>query len=295
MKKLNKLLFSMLLVLVLILPSVQVHANTEYSVKVGSKLKLKSSMKKVKWGSSDTATATVTKKGVVKGISEGTCIIAAVGSGKTELFTVIVKNEEQAAKDDDILINTGLDAVKRMKEYTASDIYRKFVLSSETWMETMVEIIEKEDVTEPKAIYEVETDYQLFLSYLAGESSMSETIEDISNAPDSVKAKLEKSVFNSMPSMINAKQGSQALAFTSTFSESGNILYETFTGRRSFIYIFESGYPAWVTFMSGDDGIVSYTAQWLYMKDDKDISSDEEIIKSLYLMKMPFVTVNRVK
>lgn len=63
--------------------------------------------------------------------------------------------------------------------------------------------VKTEDVNEPKAIYEVETDYQLLLAYMTGESSMPETIEEIKNAPDSVKAKMEKSVYSGIPTIIN--------------------------------------------------------------------------------------------
>lgn len=295
MKKLLKLMLSMLLVLIIVLPSVQTHAGTEYSVKVGSKIRLKSSVGKAKWGSEDTAVATVTKKGVVKGISEGTCFIVALGSEKTELFKVTVIKGKQTDKTDDKLVNTGLDAIKRMKECTTSEIYRKMLFSSDSWMEKMVGTVKAEDVTEPKAIYEVKTDYQILLAYMTGESSMPETIEEINNAPDSVKAKMEKSVFSSIPTMINSRQGSEVIAFVSAFSESGNMLYEAFDGRRSFIYIFENGYPVWVSFMSGDDGIVSYTAQWIYVKDDAGLSSEEEVIKSLHLAEIPYISINRLK
>ena len=295
MKKFTKMLVSVLLIMIIILPSAQTHAATEYSLKVGGKIRLKSSVGKVKWGSEDTAIATVTKKGVVKGIAEGSCYIAAVGSEKTELFKVTVKKGKKTAKEEDKLVNTGLDAIKRMKECTMSEIYRKMMFGTQAWMETTIETVKTEDVTEPKTIYEVETDYQLLLAYMTGESSMPETIEVIKNEPDSVKAKLEKSVFSSIPTMINSRQGSEVIAFVSTFSESGNILYETFNGKRSLIYVFENGYPAWATFISGDDGIVSYNVQWLFVKDDTDMTSKEGVIKALNLTEMPYIAVNKLK
>ncbi len=295
MKKFIKVLLSVFLVMIIMLPSVQTHAATEYSVKVGSKIRLRSSVGKAKWGSEDTEIATVNKKGVVRGISEGSCYIVAVGSEKTELFKVTVKKGKQTAKEDDKLVNTGLDAIKRMKECTMSEIYRKMTFGTQAWMENMIETVKTENVTEPKAIYEVETDYQLLLAYIIGESSMPETIESIKNSPDSVKAKIEKSVISNIPTMINSIQGSEVIAFVSTFSESGNILYETFGERESLIYVFENGYPAWATFISGDDGIVSYTVQWLFVKADTDLSSEEGVIKALNLAEIPYIAVNKLK
>ena len=61
-----------------------------YSVKVGKKITLTSSLKNAVWGSDDISIAKVTSKGVVKGKSAGTCTIVATADGKSELFTVKV-------------------------------------------------------------------------------------------------------------------------------------------------------------------------------------------------------------
>lgn len=61
-----------------------------YSVKVGKKITLTSSLKNAVWGSADVSIAKVTSKGVVKGKSAGTCTIVATADGKSELFTVKV-------------------------------------------------------------------------------------------------------------------------------------------------------------------------------------------------------------
>lgn len=70
--------------------------NNAYSVKVGKKITLKTELKKAVWGSSDTSIATVTNKGVVKGVKEGTCTIVATSDGKSELFSVkVIKTKKK--------------------------------------------------------------------------------------------------------------------------------------------------------------------------------------------------------
>lgn len=69
--------------------------KTKISLKVGRtyQLKLKNTKKKVKWSSKDKMTATVSKKGKVKGISAGkTKIIAKIGK-KKYACSVVVKDE----------------------------------------------------------------------------------------------------------------------------------------------------------------------------------------------------------
>ena len=56
------------------------------------KLKISGTKKKVKWSSSDKRIATVSSKGIVKGIKEGDAKIIAVVSGKKYTCSIKVKN-----------------------------------------------------------------------------------------------------------------------------------------------------------------------------------------------------------
>ena len=66
-----------------------------YSVKVGKKLTLKTGLKNAIWGCDDTSIATVSSKGVVKGVAKGSCTIVAMANGKAELFTVKVTKSKK--------------------------------------------------------------------------------------------------------------------------------------------------------------------------------------------------------
>ncbi len=73
---------------------IQAASKTEYTVKVGKKITLKTSLKNAVWGSDNTSVATVTKKGVVKGVTVGSCTIVATANGKAELFPVSVTKKK---------------------------------------------------------------------------------------------------------------------------------------------------------------------------------------------------------
>ena len=74
---------------------VEAAADNKYSVKVGKKITLKTNMKDAVWGSDDIGIATVSSKGVVKGVSEGSCTIVATAKGKSELFLVTVSSAKK--------------------------------------------------------------------------------------------------------------------------------------------------------------------------------------------------------
>ena len=70
--------------------SVEAAATENYTVKVGKKVTIKTSLKNAVWGSDDTSIATVSQKGVVKGVAKGECTIVATSNGKSELFSLKV-------------------------------------------------------------------------------------------------------------------------------------------------------------------------------------------------------------
>lgn len=101
MRKISALLIGILLLSIITMPAHDIKAASvvnEYSVKVGKKLTLKTSLKKAVWGSDDLSVATVSSKGVVKGVSEGACTIVATSKGKSELFSIKVTKSKSNSK-----------------------------------------------------------------------------------------------------------------------------------------------------------------------------------------------------
>jgi len=102
MKKVLLVVFAFIFICVGVIESTPLKAasKTEFSVKVGKKLSLKTELQNAVWGSDNVSVATVSKKGVVKGISEGKCIVVATANGKSELYNITVKKKKVSGKID---------------------------------------------------------------------------------------------------------------------------------------------------------------------------------------------------
>lgn len=102
MKKVLLVVVAFIFICVNVIESTPLKAasKTVFSVKVGKKISLKTDLKNAVWGSDNVSIATVSKKGVVKGISEGQCIVVATANGKSELFNITVKKKKVSGKID---------------------------------------------------------------------------------------------------------------------------------------------------------------------------------------------------
>ncbi len=135
MKKHLQKLFTLLLAVVLLvsfsIPSMAATSKASLklsqksiSVEAGKTKTIKATVtgksKTVKWTSSNKKVATVSSKGVVKGIKKGTCKITAKANGKTKTCTVKVKAVPGVSK---AMLNA---YAKKLKEYNSG--YNNFAL-----------------------------------------------------------------------------------------------------------------------------------------------------------------------
>jgi len=97
--------------------SIQAADSTGYSVKVGKKITLSTNLKNAVWGSDDISIAIVSKKGVVKGVSAGTCTIVATADGKSELFLVKVTKAKKKTKSIKLINEGYLSQYITLSEY----------------------------------------------------------------------------------------------------------------------------------------------------------------------------------
>ena len=229
------------------------------------------------------------------------CVLLAVLASACSAKKSAVEPETEGTAGEDLqdsdekLVKAGLEAAGHMKEYTCSDFYRN-IMSSTLYESDMVDVVKGEDVTKPKAIYEISVDPMQYLSEMMAVAS-AETGEDsyrIENLSDVLKKRLADTSYASLPNMINTKSGASAVAFTAMFNDSGNMIFHSLKERRIFVYVFESGYPVWVTFIPGNDDIVSYSAQWVIMDSEK-IGSEDDLISESGLDLLPTITVKKLK
>ncbi len=109
--------------LLIIKPTIaEAASKNEYSVKVGKKITLETNMKNAVWGSDDVSIATVTSKGVVKGVSKGSCTIVATSKGKSELFFVTVSSSKKSNKTTLKISKNGITLDKPKMNISGVDI-----------------------------------------------------------------------------------------------------------------------------------------------------------------------------
>ncbi len=90
----KQLLYVLAIIMVFVLSFdmylVEAGTTDNYTVKTGKKVTIKTSLENAVWGSDDTSIATVSQKGVVKGVARGECTIVATSNGQSELFKLKV-------------------------------------------------------------------------------------------------------------------------------------------------------------------------------------------------------------
>ena len=111
---------------------------------------------------------------------------------------------------------------------------------------------------------------------------------------DTLQKKIITQVYGSMASMINANSGTSAMAFAALFNDGGSIKNDTLKERRIFVFVFESGYPVWVTYSPADNGLVSYVSNWI-IADCTKIDSEESFISELNLYNIPTLEAKVIK
>ena len=181
-------------------------------------------------------------------------------------------------ESDDKLIKAGLESAARMKEAVCNETYRNIMSASAMVNDSdMVSVVSNEDVSKYKAVYEVSFDPEKALE------SIAYRFEDYDKLSANLQKKIITQVYGSMASMINANSGTSAMAFAALFNDGG-----------IFVFVFESGYPVWVTYSPADNGLVSYASNWI-IADCTKIDSEESFISELHLDNIPTLEAKVIK
>ncbi len=192
-------------------------------------------------------------------------------------------------ENDDKLIEAGLESAARMKEAVCSEAYRNIMSASAMVNDQeMVDIVSSENVNKYKAVYEVTFDPEKVLG------TISDRFEGYDELSENLQKKIIAQVYGSLPSLINSGSGTTAMAFAALFNDGGSITHKAMTGRRTLVFVFESGCPVWVTYSSGDAGTVSYVSNWI-VSDCTKIDSEGSLIKEFHLDNVPTVEVKKIR
>ena len=186
------------------------------------------------------------------------------------------------------LLEKGMEAASRMKEFASSEAYRALVGGSSE-MDEMWETVKASNTSSVRSVYEITAD-----SLLVIEEEMGYTSEDFNKLSDVLKDRLKQQAIAGLPSIINAKRGVQCLAFAGSVSDGGSFLLPALKEQRILVFVFESGYPLWVGFLPAGEGIVAYQAQWLVL-DGTTITTESALSEALDFGQQSALKVRRVK
>ncbi len=189
----------------------------------------------------------------------------------------------------DTLIKAGLESAARMKEAVCNETYRNMISSSAALNDSdMIHAVSSENVVEYKAVYEVTFDPEKALG------TITDRVEEFDTLSEYLQTKIIAQVYGSIPTLINSKKGSSALAFAAMFSDSGSIKHKTQKEKTILVFVFESGYPIWVTYNSDREGTVSYVSNWI-IADCAQIDSEETFIRELHIDNVPTLEVKKIR
>lgn len=166
------------------------------------------------------------------------------------------------------LLEHGLDVVATMEEMASSDEYVNFYTGSKEMAEIINEIGEG-DYSAPAAVYKLTIDEKAIEEWamLSGAEGLSETLK---------AAVTQKAVGAALITQINAQSGATTLAATSICTAGKTFVSTEASGSMVYIYAYENGCPAAVSFVEGEDHAVAATGNFI-LNDDFDSSSEDTI------------------
>ena len=133
--------------------------------------------------------------------------------------------------------------------------------------------------SKPKSVYKVTVPKEAVSFIFMDE-------ERFNKLPEEMKKELEKRSIKSIPTRINAQQGSTSFAATSLFTLEDSFI-DDIENNTLFVYLFEDEYLAMVTFIPGNENIVGASASFVISDSLSQINSDSElatwVAEKLYL------------
>ena len=169
----------------------------------------------------------------------------------------------------------GLNIVECMDEMAECDDYIA-LLSASPDMNNIIKEIGKNDYSVPKAVYKVtvtpEEIDRIFLGATGEET----------NLPDEILSEARTRIVLSFPSRINAMEGAYAVASTSILTKSESFISNSNEEYSLYFYIYDGGYSACVTFVPGENNIVSATGYFIINDDLSNTASQDEFSQWLF-------------
>ncbi len=164
------------------------------------------------------------------------------------------------------LYEHGLDLISLIEEMAENEEYYTLYTASPE-MQEIVSVVSNGDHSQPKAVYQITIAEDML-------SAMAE-LGTTSTLSESLQKYVAARTHNALATQLNAAGGAQVLAAASVCTASKTFVSTELTGSAIYLYTYENGVPAIVTFTSGEDNTVSATSCFIFNENFKTDSAED--------------------
>ena len=180
-------------------------------------------------------------------------------------------SESATGKSNSSTYQKGLEVVALLDEMVQNDTYVQLYTASAEIQE-IVETVATGDYSEPSVVYQISLPGES-LSALA--EAMGGNVSMDGMSPELTRA-VEQKLIGAVISQVNAMGGAANLAAMSVCTAGKTFVNEELSEDVIYLYVYENAAPAAVTFLRGDDGIVSATGTFL-LSEDLNTESEQSV------------------
>lgn len=182
--------------------------------------------------------------------------------------------KKQDTIDTVTLYQKGLEIVEKMDLTAECKEYISLVSSSPEFDDLINKIAEK-DYTKPDVVYQI----------TIPEDAIKEVLSLVSEKDLQISEKIWPIIYrrfvSSVPTVLNAAEGSSTLAVTSILTTDMDFLYQDLTEYTIYLYLYQNAYSAAVVFSPMEDGIVRATGSFVINDQLLWNLTEQEIVELL--------------
>ena len=171
------------------------------------------------------------------------------------------------------LYDRGLKLMAKMDLMAESDVYTEMMISSPE-VTNILEEIGEQDYHEPKVVYEVKLSGDILKNL---QNMYGGEMDSMLDLPEELQEDLKHRIIESVPSMLSAMEGSNALAAMSLITADDYFIDETVTEDTIYLYLYDGRYCGAVVYSPHDEGIVSASGRMIVSEMLGQAADKEEI------------------
>lgn len=182
---------------------------------------------------------------------------------------IITDYTKTADYSKDVLASKGLDLIAKMDKLAESTEYIESVSAHDDFKTLLSEVAEI-DYSSPKAVYKA------VLPVGTASTAVGVSIDAFS---DDIKSIIDERLLASIPSQINATDGVETLAALTLVSAGTASYIEGVEENQIYIFVYENGYSAFVSYMPQEENVVSISSSFVKSDELSAVNSADELNK----------------